>query len=409
MAEENSPESGASPKDPEPGATDSASVHDTPAAAPAALEAAPVSVEADAPSALEQPVAAEPVAAQSTARTAAKAGAAGALTPGQRLAAKKAQKAVEKRESKEERKRGEDEARQKEQEEADRLLGRARPEPGLPAAEEKVASTFTDFLQDNRERILLAVGAAVVIALVVFGAQRFLRSGAAEQAAVLSRALELASAPVDAEDTDGKTDDGKPVFKTEQDRATKSLTAFDQVVAAGVDRPAGVWAKLAAAAAELQLGKYDAARARFQSVYDAHVKEPQLAARGLEGVGVTLEAAGKPEDALKAYDKLKYIEGSKELADFHVARIKLAKGDSEAGKTLLKTLYDQLNAPTEGSAPSRYLKPEVEVRLAEIDSTLVDKGSSAGEGQQQFSDEQIQRLLEQLQQKGGAAPGAPPK
>ena len=40
-----------------------------------------------------------------------------------------------------------------------------------------------------------------------------------------------------------------------------------------------------------------------------------------------------------------------------------------------------------------------------IDGKLVDKGG-VGEGPQQFSDEQIQRLMEQLQkQQGGQAPG----
>lgn len=375
MAAENTPESGASPKDPELGASE------------------PSLGEGDA-------AASTPVTASSTSQL--------GMTPGQRLAAKKAQKAVEKRETKEEIKRAEEVARQKEQEEADRLLGRARPEPELPAEVEQVARTFSDFIEDHRGRILAVVGGGLALAAIAFGAQRLMSSGAAEQAAQLSSALEIVNAPLDPEDADGKTDDGKLVFKTEQERASKALAAFDVVVKSAGDGATGVWARLGGAAAQVELGKFDDAQKRFQDVYDKHAKEPQLAARALEGVGIALEGAGKQEEALKKFEQLKSVDGSKELSDFHVARIKLAKGDREGGKTMLKALYDQLSKPSEGTASSRYLKSEVEVRLAEIDSTLVDKGSSLGEGgPQQFSDEQIQRLIEQLQKKGAQGePGA---
>jgi hypothetical protein len=384
MAEENTPESGASSTDPELGASE------------------PPPANADTPT---TPLASNAVA---TSNSGSAVGKSVPLTPGQRLAAKKAQKAVEKREFKEELKRSEEESRLKEQEEADRLLGRARPEPELPAEVEQAARTFSDFVQDHRGRILGGLAAGLAIAAVAFGAQRFMRSGAAEQAEQLGRALEIANAGIDPDDTDGSTDDGKPVFKTEQERANKALAAFDKV-AQGEDDAAATWAKLAAAAAETQLGKFAEARKRFQAVYDAHRKEPQLAARALEGVGLSYEGEAKPDEALKAYEQLKSIEGSKELSEYHVARIKLAKGDREGGKTLLKALYDQLSAPGEGAAPSRYLKSEVEVRLAEIDSKLVDKGSSIdGDTPQQFSEEQMQRLIEQLQKKG-AAGGATPE
>ncbi|MDB4990447.1 MAG: putative lipoprotein [Myxococcaceae bacterium] len=399
MAEEHIPEPGASPKDPELG--EPAASLEIEGESALAAQARGRAEARDIPSIIIAPDAAIASVSDSPAKPT-------GLSPGQRLAAKKAAKAIDKRDLKEERKRTEEEARQKEQEEADRLLGRARPEPALPANVESAARTFSDFLQDNRERILIGVGAAAVIAAVAFGAQRFMRSGAAEQAAQLEHALELANAPLDSDDTDGKTDDGKPVFKGEQERAGKALVAFDQVVAGNPDSETAVWAKLAGASAEVALGKYDEARARFQKVYDAHVKEPRIAGRALEGVGIALEAAGKQDDALKAYEKLKYVEGEKELSDYHVARIKLAKGDREGGKALLKSLYDELSKPGEGSAPSRFLKSEVEVRLAEIDSTLVDKGSSIGGGggePQQFTEEQIQKLIQQMQQQGGK-PGA---
>lgn len=370
MAEENTPGSGELPKEPEPSASEPA-----------------------------LPVAGVPASSDSAA-----AGKAPALTPGQRLAAKKAQKAVDKREAKEERKRAEEETRKKEEQEAERLFGRVQPTPGgLPEDVEKVAGSFTHLLQDNKERILIGLGAVLALLAVGLGAQRFFRSGAAEQAAQLGRALEIANGPVDRDDEDGKTDDGKPIYKSEKERATKALAAFEETVKAGAERSAGTWAKLAMGASAMQLEQYEQARAQFQSVADAHAADPALATRALEGVALALEAADKPAEALKALEKLKGIASAKMLADYHTARIKIAQGDRDTGKSLLKALYDQLVTPAEGAPPAPYLKTEVEMHLAEIDPSLVDKGSFSGEPQM-MTEEQIQRLIEQLGKKGKGAP-----
>lgn len=316
------------------------------------------------------------------------------LTPGQRLAAKKAQKAVDKREAKDERKRSEELERQQEQEEADRLFGRGPVEPALPAEVQKTASEFTDFMQDNRGRLIGGVVAAVVIALGVIFGRQLLESGSAEQASALGKALELSTAQIDADDSDGKSDDGSPVFKSEHERAEKALVAFD--TAAKGDGAASRWAKLAGGATLVQLAKFDDADQRFEALTSD--KDPAIAARALEGAGIALEAAGKPAEASKRFEQLSKLDGQKDLGEYHLARMKLASGDVDGAKTLLKAIYDRLSAPAEGAAPSRYLRSEVEVRLSEIDSSLVDKGSSASPGGgQQFSEEQIQRMIEQLQ------------
>jgi hypothetical protein len=326
-----------------------------------------------------------------------------ATTPGQRLAAKQALKATQKREFKEELKRNEEEKRRKELEEADRLLGRGPVEPALPQNVERAAGKFTTALQMNRDRILIGLAALVVASGLAFGLTRFMRSGAREQAAELGRAIELANAPIDAEDADGKTDDGKPLFKSESERASKSAAAFAEAAKEDIKGATGTWAKLGQAAAQLTLGKAEEARGLFQSVSAGDVDDPGVRARSLEGAAIALETQGKADEALKAFEQLKKLEGEQELADFHVARLRLAKGDREGAKNLLKTLYDRLNAAKEDSPPSPYLKAEVELRLAELDSSLVNQGSSAQQPQQ-FSDEQLQRLLEQLQK--GKAPGA---
>jgi tetratricopeptide (TPR) repeat protein len=338
--------------------------------------------------------------ATEAASEAAAAGAKG-LTPGQRLAAKKALKAQHKRELKDEIKRKEEEEREKEREEAERLIA-PPPQAALPDEVQQAAGTFTHFLQEHRAGILGSVAAVIALGLGGIWLKSYLRSGSAEQTGLLAAAIEVAQAPIDPQDTDGKTEDGEPVFKTREDRAQKAAEAFATAIKDRPDSIAASWGRLAEASIELSLAHPDKALALYQQVYDKNKGEPELNMRSLEGLGIALEASGKTDEASKRFEELKGLD--KDLGEYHLARLKLAKGDRDGAKTLLKGLYDRLSDRSEGAPPSRYLRGEVETRLAELDSTLVDKGESGGT--QTFSPEDIQRLMEQMRQQGGAPGGA---
>src|SRR4051794_12381060 len=107
MAEENTPESGASTPDSDP---------PSPAQEPRAAAVGEADVPPDAVTPGDgAPLTSGTLGSSAEPARAAPSGKSGALTPGQRLAAKKAQKAIDKREFKEELKRSEEEARQKEE------------------------------------------------------------------------------------------------------------------------------------------------------------------------------------------------------------------------------------------------------------------------------------------------------
>ncbi len=317
------------------------------------------------------------------------------LTPGQRLAAKRDKKAQQKQDFKAELKRKEDEEQEKEQEEAERVLGYRR-EVTTPDAQQETAANVTHYVQDHSRRLVGGVLAVVAIGLAVVFGRDLLTAGSAEQARLLATALEIANAQVDASDDDGKNEQGKPVFKSDKDRATKAVEAFAAAVKSDPGSRAGGFAKIAQGGQLVSLGKADEAAPLFAAAFGAEKERPGVAALALEGEGIALEAAGKADQAEKRFEQLKTFDDSahKDVAEYHLARLKLAQGDREAAKVLLKGVYDRLGSPAEGAPKSRYLKGEVEVRLAELDSSLVPAGG--GEAQQ-FSQEEIQRLIQQLQ------------
>jgi hypothetical protein len=325
-----------------------------------------------------------------------------ALTPGQRLAQKRDKKALQKRDFKADLKREEEEQAEQEQAEAERIMG-VRRAPLAPDSVQEVATEFTGYVQGHRARIVGGVALVVGLGVALVLGRDYLGAGSAHQAQLLGTALEIANAPVDPSNTDGKNADGKPVFKSAADRATKAGDAF---ASAARDEPgtrAAAWADLARASLLTVGGKADRAATLYQATYNAHKGDVVLGAQALEGLAIALETTGKLDDALKRFQELKGYDGGaqKDLAEYHIARVKLAKGDREGAKTLLKEVYDRLGAPAEGAPRSRFLKGEVEARLAELDSSLVPAGGSEA---QQFSPEEIQRLIQQLQQKGGHPP-----
>ncbi len=328
------------------------------------------------------------------------------MTPGQRLAAKKAQKSVKKKEFKDELQQKEQEAQEQAQAQAQRNA--TSEAPALPEEVQKVATDFSDFVHENQGRIIGGIVAFIVISVAVILLQRFTQGGNAEAASALKSAIETSTATIDAEDKDGKTDDGKPVFATREDRTKKSLQAFASVSKKFSGDAIASWAKLGEAAAQVELKAYDKAVALYDAAYAAGKDDPALAARALEGQGIALEAAGKRDEALKRYEQLKGVTGqyNKDTAEYHVARLTLAKGDRAGATKMFKTLYDRLSDVKEGEPASKYLKGEVEIRLAELDSSLVDKGTTPGDGAESFSQEQLQQLLEQLKMKGGMPQGA---
>jgi tetratricopeptide (TPR) repeat protein len=328
-----------------------------------------------------------------------------ALTPGQRLALKRDKKAQLKKDFKAELKRDEEAEAEREQEEAERVLGYRRPAPP-PDTVQEVASEFTGYVQGHRGRIVSVVLGVIALGFAVVLGRTYMSSGSAEQAQRLASAIEIANAPLDPADDDGKGEDDKPVFKSAADRAAKASEAFASAAKLEPDSLAAGWARLGQAGTLLGAGKADQAVPLFQASLAAHKDDLVVSARALEGLAIALEASGKGEEARKRFEELKGFDGGahKDLAEYHLARLKLAKGDRDGAKALLKDLYDRLSAPAEGAPRSRFLKSEVEARLAELDSSLVPAGGSEA---QQFSPEEIQRLIQQLQQKGGAPPGSP--
>ncbi len=389
----------------------------------------------------------ESSASSSTSSTSAKAepassAAAGSrMSAGARLAAAKAAKAVVKASKKEERKAA-TQTEVTQGTEADAPVAEAAPEDPVKELEEselgRAALRAGKWWESNQQIgwIALAVAAIGIVGFLGWRYQEDTSSAAV--GVMLEDAIEIASARVvpegeepaatDDEDEDEDAEDER-TFPTRAARSEAALEAYQAIVAQHGDHASAGIARLGAARALLALGRNDEAEAMYQEAFDRNGRSGVIAWQALEGVGFAQEAAGNPTEAQSTYERLGNLEDHayEQVANYHLARLMLSRGERDEARTALRELVDSLRADTlEGSSEPRfpYLLSQAEVRLRELDPSsatsagpsLLGPGGGPGGGGLQLGGgeggdidpEQLQQLIRQFQerqQQGGGGAG----
>ena len=316
------------------------------------------------------------------------------MSAGQRLAAEKAAKAAKK------------------------AAKRGRTAEVVETKALKRAELATDWAKKNRRML---IGGAIVVGVTVAAATGYTiyAEGEAKEASkVLWDAVETARADIVAEGQ-GLEDDAQ-TYPTIAARAERATERYEQVISQYPGTEAATWARLGRANALYQLGQHEEARDAYQVALSEGGDDPVVAWRALEGIGFTYEAEEKWDEAVERFQELgSSAEGAyRDIADYHLSRMYLAKGDDARAKETLRDLVDRLRGDREGQPQLDFVLSQAEIRLAALDPTMVRSqpafpgggglgggGGGAG-GMGDMDPEQLQRILEQLQKQGLGA-GAP--
>lgn len=323
---------------------------------------------------------------------------------------------------------------------ASKKLGKigTRAEPRRPVAmaadaDPLIAQTtkISDWAKKNQKTVQ-AVGLVVVAGLL--GAAGFLyysHKHEAEASAGLARAVETQSAKIG---EPPKSEDDAPqdtYFKTYADRQKAALDQYKDVSSKFPKTGAAILARLAEGS--LLLDKRDAAGAlaAFDEVKGSALAAADIEVKGraLEGIGFAheLKATATPAEkdkeldaALAAFRELENaadVKGFKELAMYNQARVLMNKGDRDKAKEILLSLKARIEKSEEPIGPGippppsfPYLHEMAMDRLREIDPEAAPKepkgppGGMPGGGAGKMTQEQIQKLLEQMKKQGGGKP-----
>ncbi|MFO0710397.1 MAG: tetratricopeptide repeat protein [Sandaracinus sp.] len=356
---------------------------------------------------------------------------AGRMSAGARLAAAKAAKAVVKAAKKEERKAAAASAQPQPEPEPDANSVEAQPEDPVAQLNEselgRAALRAGRWWENNQQMGWIAVGVAALAIVGFLGWQYHKDSTSAAAGTLLEDAVEIASARIvaaDAEEpSEDEEDDAEPeqTFPSRSARDEAALEAYQAVISQYPDQPAAGVARLGAARALLALGRNDEALEMYQAAFDRNGgRSGTIAWQALEGVAFAQEAAGHADEARSTYERLGNLDNHayEQVANYHLARLMLARGERDEARTALRELVDALRADTvEDSSEPRfpYLLSQAEVRLRELDPSsatspgahLLPGGPEAGDGigADQIDPEQLQRLIQQFQERQQGAEG----
>ncbi len=285
---------------------------------------------------------------------------------------------------------------------------------------------LSDWAKKN-QKLVQIVGVALCLGLLgVAGFLYYDNKRETEASLILTKAVEAQRSPI-GEPRKGDDDDDsrQQYYKTFDDRRAAALKQYQEVQSKFPGTGAAILARLAEGSLLLDKRDDDGAITAFTDVKGSALAaaDNEVKGRALEGLGFAneLKADATPaekdkylEAALAAFKELEIavdVRGFKELAQYHQARVLMNKGDKEKAKELLLKVKDSLDKvddpiavglPVPPSFP--YLREVAMDRLREIDPAAAPKSMVPPAGGANLTPEQIRRMIEQMQRKGGGSP-----
>ena len=208
-----------------------------------------------------------------------------------------------------------------------------------PDTFQKAGTEASDWLAQRQKLIGLAAGVLILGGVGVAVASEMSKRGEEKASQALGQALTVLDRPVEGVEPP-QPGDTEPPFKSMKDRdeaLVRSLGEFRQQH--GGTRSA-VTAALAEGKAQFRLGNYGAAQTSFGDFLKGAPQNDPLRADALEGQGYALEADGKYEDAIKAFEQMNAAGGTflVGMGDYHKARMLILLGKKEEAAQLLSKL-----------------------------------------------------------------------
>jgi tetratricopeptide (TPR) repeat protein len=224
----------------------------------------------------------------------------------------------------------------------------------------------------HRGKVIATVASAAVALAAGWGAVAYRNAQAAKATVAFARIDSIASAELLPEKTPDNAkaakpdkqekadEDSGPRFKTEQERLEAAIKEADAFVAAFGSEGLGRRALFGKASRLIALGKAADAVAIY-STLAAGETNPELRALQQEGAAAANEAAGKLDDALRAYSTL--ADESQRSGSFYLDRALFAKArileKQGKAKDAEQALRDILT-----KVPKTSLRPQIDDRLA---------------------------------------------
>lgn len=190
-------------------------------------------------------------------------------------------------------------------------------------------------------------------------------------------------------------------FASDEERLKATEERYRTALGAPSNEGSRLYAHLGLAGVLFDQGRYADARAEYENAKNNPLadKMPEAKGRALEGLALSFEAEGKRDQALSTLTELERVEGFRETAHYHRARLWHAQGESQKALEELKKLQDDLVKSAAPGAQPGFLQLSVMELLRTLDPNATPpEPPSAGISPEQL--EELQRQFEEMQRQG---------
>ncbi len=186
-----------------------------------------------------------------------------------------------------------------------------------------------------------------------------------------------------------------PTFDTDEARLKQAEEEYREALELREGSGTAILAKLGLAGVLYDQGKHDEAIAAYEEVKGSELAkhDADVRVRALEGIGLSQEAKGDTDAALKTFRELENSEvpGMKALGLLHQARVSFSKGEKDKAKELAKQAQEHATKELSPYQTAGYLDSASRELLAAIDPSLAPPTSAPA-----YSQEEIDALRDQI-------------
>jgi len=200
------------------------------------------------------------------------------------------------------------------------------------------------WLMAHKIQVIGAIAGVSVLAIAISGWAWYSQVAGGKASAAFAKAMKIMDAPILSKSNNENLPEDVKAYPSEDDKFKAARTEFESVMSRFKGTKVSALSAYFYGECSQRMGDHPKAVDYFKKYIDEAGKSADLTPFAIEGIGISLEAQGKSEDAIKEYQKLTTDKLYKEFTDrgiYYLARLEQKSGKLESAARMLREIEDK--------------------------------------------------------------------